>query len=266
MSRELGIIGGGNMGAAIVRGAIAAGVIDPQNILVAEIDPSRRAQVGRTGCATTEDPAEAAACAQMLLAVKPQSFADVAKAVAPLAKPTIVISIMAGLGSGVIRRALGESARVVRVMPNTPCQVGAGVAAIALGDGAAPGDERLARELFDALGRTTTVDEGQMYAVTAVSGSGPAYVFLLAEALEQAAVDLGIDSATARLLVHQTVFGSGKLLLESDQEAVALRQAVTSPGGTTEAALAVMLEQRFAQIIAEAVTAARDRGIELDQG
>jgi len=265
MTYTLGIIGGGNMGQAIVRGAIGAGVIKPARILVAEIDATRREQVGRLGCATSDDPAAAIGAEVILLAVKPQSFPEVAGAIAPLSRPTVVISIMAGIGSGSIRGALGEAARVVRVMPNLPCQIGAGMTAIALGAGAEPGDERLTRSIFGAVGETTMVDESQMYAVTAVSGSGPAYVFLLAEAMQEAAVALGIEPATARLLVVQTIIGAGRLLGEADEDAAALRRAVTSPGGTTEAALKVMFERGLPQHIADAVTAARDRGVELDE-
>jgi pyrroline-5-carboxylate reductase len=123
----------------------------------------------------------------------------------------------------------------------------------------------LTLSIFGALGRTVMVDESLMYAVTAVSGSGPAYVFLLAEAMEQAAVRLGIDQATANLLVKQTVMGAGKLLAESEQGAAALRKAVTSPGGTTAAALDVFEKRQFIDAVIEALTAARDRGHELDR-
>ena len=265
MTTRLGIIGGGNMGLAIVRGSIEAGVLEPQAIVVAEIDPARRAEVARSGCSTVEEPRGVLDAEQIMLAVKPQSFPDVGRALGPLGSPKVVISIMAGLGSRAIRAALGEGARVVRVMPNMPCQVGAGMAAIALGEGARAGDETLAQAVLGALGETVMVDESLMYAVTAVSGSGPAYVFLLAEAMQKAAVGLGIDADAADRLVRQTVFGSGKLLVESGATAAELRRAVTSPGGTTEAALKVMLEGRLPEMIAEAITAARDRGVELDQ-
>ncbi len=221
--------------------------------------------MARTGCATVEEPKGVVDAEEIMLAVKPQIFPEVARAIGPLRSPRVVISIMAGLGSRAIRAALGDEARVVRVMPNTPCQVGAGMAAIALGEGARGGDEKLALAVFGALGGTVMVDEAMMYAVTAVSGSGPGYVFLLAEAMQKAAVDLGLDPEVADRLVRQTVFGSGKLLVESDQGAADLRRAVTSPGGTTEAALKVMLGGRLPEIIAEAITAARDRGVELDQ-
>jgi pyrroline-5-carboxylate reductase len=165
--------------------------------------------------------------------------------------------------SAAVRAALGENARVVRVMPNTPCQIGAGMSAIALGEGASPGDETLARSLFESLGKVIAVDEHLMDAVTAVSGSGPAYVFLLAEAMEQAAVKIGLTMHDARILVSQTILGSARLLSESGQTADELRQAVTSPGGTTAAALEVMFERELPETMSLAITAARDRGREL---
>jgi pyrroline-5-carboxylate reductase len=265
MASRLGLIGGGNMGGAIVRGGIEAGVFAAREVIVADVDVARLDDFKSLGCETSLDARMAANAMQVVLAVKPQVFGQVAEAIAPLAQPKVVISIMAGLRSQAIRTALGEAARIVRVMPNTPCQIGTGMSAIALGDGANPGDEELTLSIFGALGRTVMVDESLMYAVTAVSGSGPAYVFLLAEAMEQAAVRLGIDQATANLLVKQTVMGAGKLLAESEQGAAALRKAVTSPGGTTAAALDVFEKRQFIDAVIEALTAARDRGHELDR-
>lgn len=271
MIHSLGIIGGGNMGAAIMRGAIGEGAMGPgviaaDRIIVIDIDETKRAEAESLGCKVSDDPADAKDAEQIMLAVKPQIFPVVAERMTPLAESKIMISIMAGLSSRNIRAALGENARIVRVMPNTPCQVGAGMSAIALGEGAKEGDDELALKLFSALGETVRVREEQMYAVTAASGSGPAYVFLLAEAMQAAAVRLGIEPEKAALLVNQTILGAGKLLRESDQSPEALRTAVTSPKGTTEAALKVMFQREMPEIIDAALTAARDRGIELDQG
>ena len=261
----LGIIGGGNMGAAIVRGCVRARVLRPDEIIVAEIDAAKRNELASLGCQTTDDPKLAAVASQVLLAVKPQVFASVAANIRDSLKAEIVISIMAGLHSRSIRTALGGQVRVIRAMPNTPCQIGAGMTGLALGDGAKPGDEALSLSIFNALGRTVMLDESLMYAVTAVSASGPAYVFLLAEAMEKSALALGIPREAARLLVEQTVMGAGRLLSESDHDAAALRKAVTSPGGTTAAALEVMGAHDFEGIVIKALTRARDRGIELDR-
>jgi pyrroline-5-carboxylate reductase len=254
------------MGGSIARGAVASGVLQQADLLVAEVDPKRRQEIADEGFSTHHEPGAALEAEQVLLAVKPQSFPDLARSLGTLAEPRVVISIMAGLTSGAIRKALGEGARVVRVMPNTPCLVGEGMAAIALGQGANAGDETLAVKLFDALGKTVRVDESLMDAVTALSGSGPAYVFLLAEILERVGTSLGLEPDVSARLVRQTILGSATLMDRSDLDPAALREAVTSPGGTTEAALRVLAEHDIEKILAEAVTAARNRGRELEQG
>ena len=263
MSFRLGIIGGGNMGQAIVRGGIAAGIFPPAQVIVAEIDQDKRAGMSELGCSTSNDPHDAAAAEQIILAVKPQVFPEVARAIAPLRESKVVMTIMAGLHTSKIRAAIGSNARMIRVMPNVACQIGAGMSAIALGDGARPGDEQLAVSLFGALGKTVRLDESLMHAVTAVSGSGPAYVFALTEAMEAAGVDIGLDPAVARLLVTQTILGAGRLLSESAQSAAELRQSVTSPAGTTAAAMMVFDERGLKQMVIDALTAARDRGMQL---
>lgn len=265
MQQSLAVIGAGNMGRAIIDGAIAQGILPPDEILVVDINDDRRRDCAALGCVVSDRPVDALTRDQVLLAIKPQDFANLAAQVGRPTSPTVFISIMAGLASDAIRAPFGAHARVVRVMPNTPAQVGAGMAGIALGAGAQPGDEGLAVRMFNAIGRTIVVDEGQMHAVTAVSGSGPAYVFLLAESMEQAAMQVGLSRHDARVLVAQTILGAGRLLSESDKSADALRQQVTSPGGTTAAAVEVMFERELPQIIAEAVIAARDRGQELGE-
>lgn len=265
MTYRIGVIGGGNMGAAIIRGGLHAGVMSPAEIIIAEIDSARRAALVNLKCDVTDDPLRAAQAETILLAVKPQSFPELARSFGAVIDSRVVISIMAGLSSRVIRESLGGKAHIIRAMPNMACQIGAGMTAIARGEGAQSGDEALANQLFGAIGKTVLVDESLMYAVTAVSGSGPAYVFLLAEAMERAAVSMGFDASTARLLVQQTAMGAGRLLCESSQNAEDLRKAVTSPGGTTAAALDVFTQCDFTNIVVHALTAARDRGIQLDK-
>ena len=260
---RLAIIGAGNMGSAIVRGAIEAGVLAPVDLLVVEPDDARRDAMKALGCATTSSAADARPSQDIMLAVKPQSFAAVADQLGELAQATVVISIMAGIASTRIRTALGAKARIVRVMPNTPAQLGAGASAISLGAGARDGDDALARALFESVGRVVSVDESLMDAVTATCGSGPAYVFLLAEAMEQAAIRLGIDRESARTLVTHTIHGAGRMLVEADQSPSQLREAVTSRGGTTAAALDVFQRRQFMELVNEAMTAARDRGEQL---
>ncbi|HRP61889.1 MAG TPA: pyrroline-5-carboxylate reductase [Phycisphaerales bacterium] len=274
MGIRLGVIGGGNMGRAIVRGAIEGDVLAPDNVLVVDVDPAKRLEVASLGCHVAEWPGAAVEWAsegelgQVMLAVKPQAFPEVAQALAPvMPSRMIVISIMAGRSSAAIRIALGGEAKVIRVMPNTPCMVGAGMSAIAIGAGANPEDTEFAKRLFGTIGRTIDVAESLMHAVTAVSGSGPAYVFLLAEAMERAAQDMGLPSDAARLLVSQTLLGASRLLDDAEATggtAEELRHAVTSPGGTTAAALDVMMRHGLPETIIEAMIAARDRGHELD--
>jgi len=263
MKYKLGIIGGGNMGAAIVRGCIAAGVLKPSDFIIAEIDARKRSQLEALHVPTSAATSAVLAADQILLAIKPQVFADIAKAIVPLPASKIVISIMAGPESAAIRRALGGEARILRAMPNMACQIGAGMTAIAMGAGAQAGDEAQVQAVFNALGKTVLIDESLIPAVTAVSGSGPAYVFALAAAMQEAARELDIDQSTARVLVEQTIVGSGRLLDELGRGAADLQRAVTSPGGTTAAALEVMGKNEFQRIMIAALTAARDRAVEL---
>jgi pyrroline-5-carboxylate reductase len=266
MALRLGIVGGGTMGRAIVAGCLEGGVLGPGEVVVAEIEPAPRQEIAALGCRVSADAAATLEAAQIMLAVKPQSFAGLASALGPIRGPRIVISIMAGLGSARIRAALGPGARVVRVMPNTPCRIRAGMSAIALGDGARPGDESLAVEIFGALGRTVMVNESDLHAVTAVSGSGPAYLFLLAEAMELGAMECGLSAAQAAVLVRQTLLGAGRLLAESDEAPASLRAAVTSKGGTTEAAISLMQQRGLPEIVVEAISAAAQRAQQLDKG
>lgn len=265
MSAALGVIGAGTMGSAILRGALEAHLLAPSRVIVAEPNPDRRNAMAALGCCLADNAHGVKGAEHILFAVKPQAFAKVVEEFGALDRSTVIISIMAGLSSRTIRSALGPQARVVLAMPNTPARVGAGMTAIALGEGAQPGDELFVRDLFLAVGQVVQVDESHMHAATAVSGSGPAYVFLLAEAMEQAGTQIGLEARTARRLAYQTILGAGRLLTEDKHtSADALRTAVTSPGGTTAAALEVMFEKELPQIVTEAITAARDRGIELD--
>ncbi len=267
------VIGGGNMGGAIVRGVLAQRVLSPRDVGVIEIDAARRHALEQFGSAAMPDIESArervAPSTQVMLAVKPQIFEDIARRLheAQLVGPPsrVFISIMAGLASGTIHHALGPSARIVRCMPNTPCQIGKGMTAIALGMGAREGDDDLARTIFDSLGKTVVVDESHMHAVTAVSGSGPAYVYRMAEAMQKAAELVGLPRDDARLLVTQMMAGATAMLDQPDAEASVLRSAVTSPRGTTEAALNVFEREQFERIVIDAVRAARDRGIELNR-
>lgn len=264
-SIRLGIIGGGNMGFAIARGVLSARLLEPDELLLVEHDPDRHDRLRPLGCRLSTAAPDALAADEILLAVKPQHFAAAADRLGPITTSRVVISIMAGLDSSAIRERLGPLARIVRVMPNTPCQVGEGMTGIALGAGAEPGDETLSRDIFGAVGRIAVVPESLMHAVTAVSGSGPAYVYLLAELMTDAARRLDLEPAVARLLVEQTIIGAGRMLRESRMEAEELRRVVTTPGGTTAAAVDLMQARDLAGTVVDAIAAARDRGRSLGE-
>ena len=264
----IAFIGGGNMARSLIGGLIAGGH-QPDQIRVAEPDAGQREFLrSRYGVPTSADnPAVIEHAEAIVLAVKPQILQEVARQLAPEIQrcQPLVISIAAGVREPDLRRWLGGGAlALVRTMPNTPALVGS--AASALFANAFVSDERrqLAESLLRAVGVTVWVDdESLLDTVTALSGSGPAYFFLLMEALEQAALDLGLNAGTARLLTLQTAFGAAKMALESAESPAVLRARVTSPGGTTERALAILRDGGVETLLAKALEAARQRAHEL---
>ena len=202
----------------------------------------------------------------VLLAVKPQHMMPVLEDVGPVIRSSqLILSIAAGITTRFIEKYLARGVPVIRIMPNTPALVGQGMAAIARGRFAKEPHERAARSIMETVGKVVTVSEKKMDAVTAVSGSGPAYVFYLAEAMRDAGVQLGLPWHVSDLLVRQTVKGAGALLAQSDEEARTLRQRVTSPGGTTESALKVMEKAGVRTIISKALARAAERSRELSR-
>jgi len=267
MTNELIVIGGGNMASAILTRAIEQGIVARDALLVVEPNADRRKHFQTLGtqafasCIDIRDRLRPEAT--ILLAIKPQMLASVAEEIADLGFSGLVISILAGMGSQRVRSALGGKCRVVRVMPNTPAQVGMGVSAISADSGASESDLVLTKAIFEGVGDVVRVDEDMMDAVTAVSGSGPAYVFLLAQAMIEGATSVGLDGETARRLVVATMRGGAEMLVQSEDTPEQLRRAVTSPGGTTEAAIREMEAHDWRGIVARAVRMARDRGMEL---
>jgi pyrroline-5-carboxylate reductase len=271
----LAIIGGGTMGQAIVRGGIDAGVLDPRRIGIVEPESVRQdvfrswgvRAVGRADelaawlAATEAEPHRG----QILVAVKPQSLSDVSRQFRPVMSEDrrVIISIVAGTPSARIRAAFGDQAAIVRVMSNTPAQIKRGCTAVALGSGAREDDDAFAVDIFSALGRVVRIDEALMDAFTAVAGSGPAYLFYLAEAMTKAAMEVGFDPDNAGWIVRWTLAGAAALLDATDQPPQTLRAAVTSRGGTTAAAAAVLDEAKVPEAFIRAIRAARDRGVEL---
>lgn len=263
MHYRLGIIGCGNMAQAIASGAIRQGVVSAKDIIASDPSEENRAVFSGWGCQVTEDnTAVATQGEQVLLAVKPQIFPQVAPQLSDAKSGQVLISIMAGLSSAKITSLVGRACRVVRVMPNTPAMVGAGMAGIALGAGAEQGDDALAKKLFDAVGKVVELDEPMIDAINAISGSGPAYLFYLAEAMETAAAELGLGEH-ARQIVAQTLMGSGKLLAESGEDPAELRRKVTSPGGTTLAASNHLDAKQVHSAFVDAIQAAFARAKEL---
>ena len=261
---DLGIIGGGNMAEAILRGALAGGVLTADAVVVGEPSPQRRAVIESLGVRCNEDNAEAASAPALLLAVKPQVMAHVLRSIAPAVRGDArVISIAAGIGGGAIDSGLGGRGRIIRVMPNTPLLVGEGMSALSAGPRATVDDVAWVSRLFAASGRTCQVEERLMDAVTAVSGSGPAYVFYLVEAMIEAGLAEGLDRATAAELALQTCVGAAALLRESGQDAAVLRAKVTSPGGTTQRAIEMMNSAGVRAAMVSAIRGAAQRSREL---
>jgi pyrroline-5-carboxylate reductase len=264
--RRLVIIGGGNMGEAILKGLIAAQLMKPQQVAVTDIIEARLAYLRETyAVQALTDNAEAVASADLIIvAVKPQDIVQTIQGIAPaMDDHKVLISIAAGVPTAKIESAFGKPVRVVRVMPNTPALVLAGAAGLCAGSHATPADLDVARVLFDALGRTVMVSEYLMDAVTGLSGSGPAYIFVLIEALADGGVKMGLTREAALTLAAQTVYGSAKLLLETGLHPGELKDRVTSPAGTTIAGLHALETQAFRGAVIDAVERATLRSREL---
>jgi pyrroline-5-carboxylate reductase len=263
---ELGIVGAGNMAEAIVRGVLRAKLLAPTAMLAADPSAQRRAVLEGLGVAVTADNAAAAACPRVLLAVKPQVLPRVLVEIAPAVQAeATVVSIAAGVTTTAIDERLGGKGRIVRVMPNTPMLVGCGASAIAAGPRAREDDLVWVQRLFATGGLTVRVDEELMDAVTAVSGSGPAYVFYLIEAMVAAGVAEGLDEATARALAAATCSGAGRMVTETGEAPEVLRARVTSPGGTTQRAVESLEAAKVKDALIAAICAAAARSRELGQ-
>lgn len=259
---SLAIIGAGAMGEAIIAGLIKAGR-DPKDIGIIEKRAERTAElVSRYGVIELADLAGISTC---FLVVKPNDLAStLATYGSKLPAQALVISIIAGKPTALIESLIPH--RVVRVMPNTPALVGAGMAAISAGARATKNDLDAVTELLAGTGRVITVDESLQDTVTAVSGSGPAYFFLIVEAMVSAGIKLGLTPEVATELTVQTLIGAGQMLNESGVDAQTLRANVTSPNGTTAAALKVLQEGGISELFGDALKAARDRSRELASG
>ena len=264
---EFGVIGAGNIAEALLRGVMDAELLRPDVVVASEPNADRRRHISQSlGIECVEDNTVPAKCNKVLLAVKPQVLPAAAKEIAPLILPgTLVISIAAGISTALIDRLLGGRGRIIRVMPNMGLLVGAGISAVAAGPRARGEDVTYVAELFAACGKSLLVTEEQMDAVTAVSGSGPAYVFYLAEAMAQAGVAEGLDERTAAELVARTIDGAAKLLTMTSAGPAELRAKVTSPNGTTQRAIETMQAGAVFETLVAAIRAAAARSRELGQ-
>ena len=242
-STKLVFLGAGNMAEALCKGILAAELRRPEEVVLTDVRPERLEELSaRYGVETSQENAAAVAGAgTVFLCVKPQQMPEVLQALAAAGVDPggpLWVSIAAGVSTASIEAVLGAGARVVRVMPNTPALVKAGAAGIAAGSDAGEDDLAAVREMMASVGVCVTVSEPELHAVTAISGSGPAYVFYLVESMLRAAESMGFDADTARTLAVQTVAGAAALLQESGEAPEALRARVTSKGGTTAAAVA----------------------------
>ena len=266
---RLAFIGAGNMSRSLIGGLIADGW-DPGSICVADPDSDQLAAVtSRFKVHTDTDNTRAAEQSEVVvLAVKPQILRGVAQELASTVsrRQPLTISVAAGIRSADMQRWLGGGCALVRCMPNTPALVQSGATAMFATPEVSPAQKDLSENILRAVGLTLWVDEEALLdAVTALSGSGPAYFFLVMEALQDAGQELGLDEKTAKLLTLQTAFGAAKMALESSDQAGVLRQRVTSPGGTTEKALEILENGGLRALFKDALVAARDRSQELAQ-
>ncbi len=255
-------VGGGNMAAALIGGMLAGDFSADEITVIEPTEAARRRLVERFGVRAVGSADEAPLPARALvLAVKPQQMQAALAPYGGRLGDTLVVSIAAGLRIDTLCRWLGGHRRLVRCMPNTPALIRAGITGLYADPSVDAAGRALAERLLAAVGATVWLDdEARMDAVTAISGSGPAYVFHFIEALEAAAAGLGFDAATARRLAIDTVLGAARLAADSDESPATLRERVTSKGGTTAAALAVMGERDLVGLVAEATRAAAARG------
>ncbi|MDP1666343.1 MAG: pyrroline-5-carboxylate reductase [Methylobacter sp.] len=268
-TNKIGFIGGGNMASSLISGLIASGHA-PEQIWVSDINPDTltnlKKQLNINTSANNDDVINAVDV--VVLAVKPQTLAAVAQSIAALIqqKKSLVVSIAAGINQNSLSRWLGADTAIVRCMPNTPALVLTGATALHANGKVTDEQRDLAENILRSVGIALWVDdEAELDAVTAVSGSGPAYYFLLMEAMERAALELGLSQETARLLVQQTALGAAKIALESAESPEQLRKRVTSPGGTTQQAIETFEQGGFTELVSKALHAARDRSIEMSK-
>ena len=266
MQQSVGFLGAGNMAGALIRGLCAVRTEGAGVIYASDPKPDRLEELAAEhGLHTTADNLELVRhCDVVVLSVKPQIIDRICEQIAPALEPRhLVVSVAAGVPVSVLESSLPPGTRVVRSMPNTPATVLAGATALAAGTHAKEADVAIARALFEAVGRVVVLEENLLDAVTGLSGSGPAYVMLIIEALADGGVKVGLHRDTALLLAAQTVYGSAKLLLETGEHPGRLKDMVTSPGGTAIAGLHTLESGGLRRTLIDAVETASRRSEEL---
>ncbi len=266
--RTIAFLGTGNMAEAIIRGLLRSNAAKPGEIIATARRADRRAELQKAyALAPSHDNVAATEKADVVvLCVKPQAMAKLVEEIAPAVTPQkLILSVAAGVPIAAFQRKLGAGSRLVRAMPNMPALVGAGATAIAAGEHATPEDLATATALFQAVGTVTVVEESLLDAVTGLSGSGPAYIFLIIEALSDAGVKVGLSRHQATALATQTVLGSAKLMLETGAHPGHLKDQVTSPGGTAIAGLHTLEAGGLRTTLIDAVEAATRRAKQLGE-
>jgi len=266
---KVGLIGGGAMGEALATGLVKSGAIPQTDLVVSDVSAERLRWLEETlGIRTFQENRPLANKADIVvLAVKPDVVAPVMEEIGPILHPgQTVVSIAAGVPISIIEKHIPRPVPVVRVMPNTPCLIGEGASAYALGSHAGSRDAARVEAVFTSVGRTVAVEESLLDAVTGLSGSGPAYVYMMVEALADGAVKMGLPRETALLLSAQTVLGAAKMVLATGKHPAELKDRVTTPGGTTAAGLFVLEQRGVRAALIEAVSAATERSQELSKG
>ena len=267
--KRIAFIGAGNMGEALIKGLLQAGHARPDQVMATDIRMDRLETIRKAyQIEALTSNREAATKAQiLLLAVKPQVMDEVLTGLrGAVTENHLVLSVAAGIRTSFIEASFSRPTRVVRIMPNTPALLLAGASAISPGRYATEEDLKTTREIFEAVGRVVQVEEKLMDAVTGLSGSGPAYIFVLIEALSDAGVHMGLSREVATLLAAQTVLGAARMVLETGEHPAKLKDLVTSPGGTTAAGLHVLDQAGFRGTLKAAVEAATRRSMELEKG
>jgi len=261
----LAVLGAGAMATALVKGWMAAGLVQPQQVVAADISEQRRAVMADLNIRTVDAAVKAVQSAQVvLLSVKPQQIPALLQEIKGHLQPgVLVISIAAGITLQQIEQGLGQDCAVVRVMPNTPCLVNAAAAGISAGKYAAPAQTELVLRLFQAVGTAYLLPEPLLNAVTGLSGSGPAYVYLVIEALSDGGVAAGLPREKATALAAQTVLGGARMVLDTGTHPAVLREMVTSPAGTTAAGLLQLEKAGVRAAFAQAVLSSATRADEL---